>query len=113
MPSCLPAAGLVRARRIPQSETSAPEVQIFWPLTMNSSPSRIALAPSPARSLPAPGSENSWHQCSRPASIGSKNRFFCSGVPWAKMAGPAQPIPITLEGAGAPARASSSVTTRL
>ena len=34
----------------------------FWPLTTHSSPSRTALVPRPAKSLPAPGSLNSWHQ---------------------------------------------------
>ena len=33
----------------------------FWPLTTHSSPSRTARVARPARSEPAPGSENSWH----------------------------------------------------
>ena len=39
-----------------------PEVHTFWPLTIHSSPSCIALVCRPARSEPAPGSLNSWHQ---------------------------------------------------
>ena len=47
-------------------------VQIFWPLTTHSSPSRTARVPRLARSDPAPGSLNSWHQISSPASSGNR-----------------------------------------
>ena len=53
-------------------ELRASDVQIFWPLTTYSSPSRTARVPRLARSLPAPGSLNSWHQISSPASIGER-----------------------------------------
>ena len=39
-------------------------VHTFCPRTNHVSPSRAALVASPARSEPAPGSENSWHQIS-------------------------------------------------
>ena len=58
--------------RIPNLAYWAPLVQIFWPLTTNSSPSRTALVPRLARSLPLPGSENSWHQNSSPEIIGQR-----------------------------------------
>ena len=61
MPSCLAASGFVRAMRMPQSLTRPPEHQTFWPLTTKWSPSRSAFVDRPPRSLPAPGSENSWH----------------------------------------------------
>ena len=41
------------------SAQCAPDVQIFWPLITQSSPSRTARVRSPARSEPAPGSEKS------------------------------------------------------
>ena len=72
MPLCLGTSGSVRAMRMPNRAYCAPLVQIFWPLTTNSSPSRTARVPRPARSLPAPGSLNSWHQNSSPARIGHR-----------------------------------------
>ena len=72
MPWCLGASGSVRARRMPQREYWAPDVQTFWPLTVHSSPSRTALVCRLARSEPAPGSLKSWHQISSPASIGGR-----------------------------------------
>src|SRR5206468_902003 len=54
-PLCLPACGSLRATRMAQSAQCAPEVQIFWPLTTQSSPSRTARVRRPARSEPAPG----------------------------------------------------------
>ena len=61
--------------------SSAPRlVHTFWPLTRHSSPSRVARVATPARSEPAPGSENSWHQISAPVAIGGSQRAHCSGV---------------------------------
>ena len=71
-PLCLAASGLVRAMRMPNVENCASDVQIFCPLMIHSSPSRSARVPRLARSLPAPGSENSWHQISSPASSGKR-----------------------------------------
>ena len=59
-PLCLGASGSVRQMISPMSENCAPEVHTFWPVTIHSSPSRTARVWSPARSLPAPGSLNSW-----------------------------------------------------
>ena len=47
-------------------------VHTFCPLTTHSSPSRTARAARPATSLPAPGSENNWHQMSRLENIGRR-----------------------------------------
>ena len=68
MPRCLGASGSVRAMRIPKRASWASEVQIFWPVTTHSSPSRTARVVSDARSEPAPGSLKSWHQISSPDS---------------------------------------------
>ena len=69
MPACLTASGSVRAISMPTSEPMAPDVQTFWPLTTYSSPSSSAFVCSAARSEPAPGSLNSWHQASSPTRI--------------------------------------------
>ena len=60
-PLCLGRSGSVRAMISPMSLYWAPDVQTFWPLRIHSSPSRSARVCRLARSLPAPGSENSWH----------------------------------------------------
>ncbi len=72
MPSCFDASGSVRAMRMPKLANWASEVQIFWPLTTHSSPSRTARVDSAARSEPAAGSLKSWHQISSPASSGTR-----------------------------------------
>ena len=63
-PACLGTLGSVRAISSPQAEKRAPELHVFCPLTTHSSPSRTARVDSPARSEPAPGSENSWQHSS-------------------------------------------------
>ena len=45
MPSCFGASGSVRAMRMPNFECWASDVQIFWPFTTHSSPSRTARVP--------------------------------------------------------------------
>ena len=72
MPLCLGTSGLVRASRIPKSATWAKEFHTFCPLTTNSSPSRTARVRRLARSDPALGSENSWHQTSSAWTIGRR-----------------------------------------
>ena len=57
MPACLGTSQSVRASRMPRSDSSAPDVHTFWPVTTHSSPSSSARVVSPARSEPAPGSE--------------------------------------------------------
>ena len=72
MPWCFATSGSVRAIRMPNWLSCAPEFQIFEPLTIHSSPSRTARVPSDARSLPASGSLKSWHQISSAASSGKR-----------------------------------------
>ena len=93
MPACFGASGSVRARQRPQSAVWADDVHTFWPSITHSSPSRTARVLSDARSEPEPGSLKSWHHDSSPRSIGSRNRFFCSSVPWAMSVGPAMSMP--------------------
>ena len=47
-----------------------------------------------ARSLPAPGSLNSWHQSSSAGRISGSQRAFCSGVPCASSVGPTRLMPM-------------------
>ena len=58
--------------RMPKRAYWASDVQIFWPVTTHSSPSRTARVVSAARSDPAPGSLKSWHHMSSPASSGMR-----------------------------------------
>ncbi len=114
MPACFTTSGLVRASRKPYSENWALELQIFWPVTSQSSPSRTAFVDSPARSEPAPGSLNSW-QHSR--SVRRKARANCSrcwSVPNTLTAAPTRPVVtemISDDGGTAKARSSSANAT--
>ena len=66
MPLCFGTSTSVRAINMPRSAKCPPDVHTFWPFTMNTSPSRTAEVRMPARSDPASGSLNSWHQDSWP-----------------------------------------------
>ena len=57
------------------------DVQTFWPLSTQWSPSWTARVARLARSLPAPGSEKSWQQNSSARRKRRTKRSFCSGVP--------------------------------
>ena len=56
----------------------------------------------PARSEPAPGSLNSWHQLTWPARIGGTRRAICSGVPCVRIVGAAMSKPRPPGGRSAP-----------
>ena len=58
----------------------SPLAQTFWPSTTQPSPSRRAVVRRPARSEPASGSENPWHQIS-PSRMAGRWRRRCSSVP--------------------------------
>ncbi len=68
---------------------------------------------SAARSDPASGSENPWHQISAAERMGERNRACCASVPCAMIVGPAIPIPITPTCGGASARDLLLVRDRL
>ncbi len=74
MPSCLAASGLVRARQMPQSASLAIDVHTFWPFNSQPPSTAVARVDSDARSEPAPGSLNSWHQPISPRSVGMIQR---------------------------------------
>ena len=80
--------------------------QVFCPVSSQPSPAslRTARERMPARSLPASGSDQPWHQISSPAAIGSKKRSFCAGVPYSSMVGASRKMPFWLTRLGARAR---------
>ena len=80
-PACLATDESVRQISSPHAENRAPELHTFCPLTTHSSPSRTARVPSPARSEPAPGSENSWQHSTSVRRNGRMNRACCCSVP--------------------------------
>ena len=108
MPLCLAAAGSVRTRKKPQSDTCAMLVHTFWPLSTYQSPSSTARVWRLARSLPAFGSENPWHQISSAVRILSRWRAFWAAVPCFMRVGPSMESPLRLSGCGACARDISS-----
>ena len=87
MPLCFGALGSVRASSAPHCEYCAAVVQIFWPVMRQPPSTLVALVVRPARSEPAPGSENSWHQIISPRNVGGRNRCCCSSVPNATIDG--------------------------
>ena len=103
------ASASVRAMRIPRSATRPLEHQTFWPSTTHSSPSRTARVDNDARSEPASGSENSWHQIRSPVRIGRRCSACCSGVPKAITAPPVRTQPTMLRNGGTWARAHSVI----
>ncbi len=103
----LAAVGSVRARQIAQSASTAADVHTFCPSSRQPPGTRTAFVRSDARSEPAPGSLNSWHQRSSPRRVASTNRSCCATVPCRRIVGTAH-APITRSGRRIPARASSS-----
>ena len=93
-PLCLGRSGSVRAMISPMSLNCAPVVHTFWPVMIHSSPSRTALVCRLARSLPAPGSLNSWHPTSSARYIRCRYRSFATSLPWARMVGATIPRPM-------------------
>ena len=66
MPLCFGASGSVRARQTPHCAQFARDVHTFWPVSFQPPSTLTAFMRSDARSEPAPGSLNSWHQKSSP-----------------------------------------------
>ena len=102
IPLCFGASGSVRARQTPNCALCAEDVHTFCPVSSQPPSTRTALVRSDARSEPASGSENSWHQKISPLSVAGTNRSTCSGVPCSRMVGAAHQ-PITRSGRSTPA----------
>ena len=111
MPLCLGASGSVRTKASSTSASWAPEVQTFWPLTMNRSPSSTALVDRPARSLPAPGSLMPSAAVLSARMIGTAHRRFCSSVPKVMIEALTMPRPCGLKLGVTRRRPSSSQNT--
>ena len=101
---------MVLARQMPQLARCALEVHTFWPVNFQPPSVRTALVRNAARSDPAPGSLNSWHQYTSPVRVPGMNRSICSGVPACRMVGAAHQ-PIEISGRTTPALLSSSSIT--
>ncbi len=95
-PLCFGCSGSVRASSSPKRDRCADDVQIFWPLTTHSSPSRTARVARLATSEPEPGSLNSWHQISSDVKMGRRKRVRCASVPRTTIVGPHMPMPMAL-----------------
>jgi len=63
----------VLANTVKKSATGAEVIQVFWPVTTQSSPSRVAFVVMAERSLPAPGSVKQIVPTRSPASAGRRN----------------------------------------
>ena len=107
MPLCLAALGSVRTNRKHQSATCAMDVHTFCPFTTKCSPSRTARVWRFARSEPAFGSENPWHQSSSAVRIFARWRCCCAAVPCFMSVGPSIDTPPRLTSCGDSARAIS------
>ena len=89
MPRCFLASGSVRTRQKIQSPYWPRVVQVFWPLTTQSSPSRTAVVRSEARSEPASGSEKPCdHQMSRLAVLAAGSAPSAPALPNCAITGP-------------------------
>ena len=112
MPRCFGASGSVRARQIAQSASRPARSTPSGRCSRQPPSTRSALVRSEARSEPASGSLNSWHQVISPRSVGPTKRSRCSSVPCARMVGAAQ-APITRSGRVTPAPAQLLVDQQL
>jgi hypothetical protein len=83
----LGASQSVRARHSAQSAAYAPELQIFEPFRMNTSPSRVARVVTPARSDPPRGSDRNCTMTSSPRSTAGRCWRFCSSLPMSSTTG--------------------------
>ena len=93
-----------------QSASRAIDVHTFWPVIDQPPSTRSARVDSEARSLPAPGSENIWHQLTSPRSEGPMKRSCCSGLPCATRVGKTQPAIARCARRTRAARSSRSIT---
>ncbi len=106
MPLWRAASGSVRNSPNIQLQNAPRVVQVFWPLSTQPprSSSRAARLLMPARSEPASGSDQPWHQRSSAAAIRGRKRAFCSSLPNSKMVGASRKMPFWVTRWGPPAR---------
>ena len=107
MPRCLGPVSSVRASTPHQRAYCPHETHVFWPETTKWSSCSTARVRREARSEPASGSLNPWHQISSAERIDGMWRRRCSSLPKRSSEGPSTSSPTTLTNSGAPAAASS------
>ena len=91
MPAPSSSAGRVRAKTMNKSATGALVMKRFCPLMIQSEPSRTAFVRRPDGFDPAPDSVSA-NEATRPDTIGSSQRAFCSSVPNPTITCPAMPL---------------------
>ena len=89
---------------------STPEIQTFWPLRIQSLPSRRAVVVIRWELEPASGSVMANAIVSEPSAIPGTQRFFCSSVPNLAMMVPLMAGDTTISSSAQPAAAISSIT---
>ena len=112
-PRCRSASGSVRNSPKHHSANAPRDAHVFCPESTQppSVSERRARLRMPARSLPASGSDQPWHQISAADAIGGRNRAFCSSVPNSNIVGASRKTPFWLTRSGAWARQYSSSNT--
>ena len=95
-----------------KSASAAPLVQIFWPLTMKTSPSRRAEVRTADTSEPASGSLMPIAHMEVPAMIPGRWARRCSSVPYWRSEGPIWRSAIQELAIGAPSEISASTTAK-
>ena len=105
-PACLGASGSVRTVARPHWHRWARLVHTFCPVTRQPPSTFLADVRTAAASLPAPGSENSWHHITSPRSTGSTQRSRWSSVPACAMVSVTQPV-MPMSGRSTPLNSSS------
>jgi hypothetical protein len=109
MPFCFDTSGFVRASTTQKPPTLPCVMNIFVPLMIQSSPSRLAVVRSPAESLPLPGSVRAHAASHSPRAAFGRYFFFCSSLPNASTCPVPSPLcDATVSASGPSMRAISS-----
>ena len=94
-PLCFGRSGSVRHTISPMSERCAPEVQTFWPVTIHSSPSRVALAWTDGKVAPGAGlAEELAGDDVAPVHLQQVPLCGPASVAWARIVGATIPRPM-------------------
>lgn len=92
-----------------RSETSAPEMKIFWPFrSQPPSPAGCSVVAMAKELVPASGSVMAKHMRSAPVTVGATSRRHCSSLPWRRMASRAKAVRMN-RATGTPAEEMASM----
>ena len=97
-------SGSVRKRPKKASQKAPRVAQVFWPERRQPPSTRRAVLRPAARSLPALGSDQPWHQSWSAEAIFFSKLSFCASVPHSKRVGASRKMPFWVTRDGAPAR---------